>query len=59
MFVSQIYLPFVLLEHLPGLVRKQYMTASDAVQTEQKAGPLPKILEIKYKLKDNRDMTRK
>lgn len=34
--VSQIYFPFVLLDHLPGLVRNQGMTASNAVQTQNK-----------------------
>lgn len=34
--VSQIYLPFALLDHLPGLVRNQGMTAPDAVQTQNK-----------------------
>lgn len=36
LFASQICLPFVLLEHLPGLVKNQGMTASDAVQTQNK-----------------------
>lgn len=36
LFASQIHLPFVLLEHLSGLVKNQGMTASDAVQTQNK-----------------------
>lgn len=36
LFVSQIYLPFVLLDHLPGLVRNQGVMASDAEQTQNK-----------------------
>lgn len=61
MFASHIYLPFLTTGALikTGLVKNQGAIGSDTVQTEPKAGPLPKSLEIKYKLRDNRDMTRK